>query len=60
MSETRLIRVPAVLERVGVKRSKLYAMVKAGEFPRPVKIGPKVSAWKVADVERWIDGQAAA
>ena len=59
MSETRLIRVPAVLERIGFKRAKLYTMIAHGQFPRPIKIGG-VAAWKLADVERWIEAQETA
>ena len=37
----------------------LWRKVKAGEFPKPVKLGPRITAWKVADVRAWLNSQAA-
>ena len=59
MAESRLIRLPEVLARVGVGRSKLYQLLKIGKFPAPRKIG-KVSAWRSDDVDAWIDQQEVA
>jgi prophage regulatory protein len=28
----------------------LWRMVKAGTFPRPVKLGPRITAWRVEDI----------
>jgi hypothetical protein len=30
------------------------AMVRAGQFPKPVKIGRRVALWRVEDVRAWI------
>lgn len=48
--ECRLIRLPQVLERVGLSRSAIYAMIKAGEFPKPIKLTARAAAWVEADV----------
>ena len=37
----------------------LWRKCKAGEFPKPVKLSERVTAWKVEDVRRWLDAQAA-
>ncbi|WP_229600821.1 helix-turn-helix transcriptional regulator [Reyranella humidisoli] len=46
--------IPAVIP---VGRSTWWAGVKAGRFPKPVKLGPRTTAWKVEDIraliERW-------
>ena len=38
-------------------RSTWWAGVKSGRFPKPVKLGPRTTAWKVEDInaliERW-------
>lgn len=34
--------------------STLWRMVRRGEFPRPVKLAPKVTAWPARVVDRWI------
>lgn len=35
-------------------RSTLWARVRQGTFPAPVKLSERVTAWRVADVRRWI------
>jgi prophage regulatory protein len=47
----KMLRLPAVLAARGCSKSKLYADIKAGVFPAPVKIGPRISAWPESDVE---------
>lgn len=44
---------------IGASRSKVHVMLAAGEFPKPLKLGRSVR-WRIADVHRWIDEQAAA
>ena len=61
--ETRLMRLPEVIERLGVGRSTLYRLVAEDPtFPRPVKVGRKVIAWRSDLLEEWIvrQGQKAA
>ena len=45
---------------VPVSASSLWRMVKAGTFPAPVKLAAKTTAWRVADVRRWLAQQEAA
>ena len=53
--ETRLMRLPQVIERLGVGRSTLYRLVADDPtFPRPVKVGRKVVAWRSDLLEEWI------
>lgn len=35
---------------VPVGKSTWYAGVKSGRFPQPVKLGPRTTAWRVADI----------
>ncbi len=49
----RLIRLPAVLAAVGLGRTAVLDRVKAGNFPRPVKIG-RATCWREAEVSAWI------
>ncbi|MDO9233251.1 MAG: AlpA family phage regulatory protein [Methylotenera sp.] len=32
----------------------LWRMVKAGTFPRPVKLGERITAWAVEDIRAWM------
>ena len=37
-----------------------WRKVKDGTFPKPVKLGARITAWKVGEVHAWIAAQAAA
>lgn len=39
--------------------STLWRKVSAGDFPKPQKLGAKISAWRVADVRAWMAQQQA-
>lgn len=43
--------IPVILP---FSQATLWRMVKAGDFPRPVKLSKRVTAWKVEDVRRWM------
>ena len=45
---------------VQLSRSTIYANVKAGTFPAPVRIGARAVAWRLADVQRWLDARPVA
>ncbi len=58
----KLLRLPKVQESTGLPRSTLYALVKAGKFPKPVKLSDtgRCVAWKDSDVGAWIDSRKTA
>ena len=53
---SRLLRLPEVLARTGLSRSRLYADL---TFPKSVKIGDRAVAWVEDEVQAWIDTQIA-
>ncbi len=54
----RFIRLPEVLEAIGVSERTLYDMMRRGDFPRPAKIG-KMSVWVDEEVEAWQNARLA-
>ena len=50
ITEDSLLRLPEVLAVIPVSRSVWWAGCKSGRFPRPLKIGPRTSVWKGADI----------
>jgi predicted DNA-binding transcriptional regulator AlpA len=38
----------------------LWRKVRDGKFPRPVKLGPNTTAWKVSDIQAWMAAMDAA
>ncbi len=49
-----LLRLPAVEARTGLRKSAIYAGIKAGTFCPPVKLGPRVVAWPQSEIDSWI------
>lgn len=54
-SPTRLLRLPEVMARVGLRRSAIYKRMSEGRFPRCRALGPKCSVWIEAEIDAWID-----
>lgn len=54
----KLIRIGAVENRVGFRKSKLYQMVADKRFPCPLKIDG-VSVWVASEVDAFIAEQIA-
>lgn len=50
----RLLRLREVRHIVRLSRSAVYRRIQAGEFPRPVRIGPKAVRWRTEDIEAWL------
>ncbi|WPL18234.1 putative transcriptional regulator [Thiorhodovibrio winogradskyi] len=48
---TSVLRLPVVLERTGYSRSRLYARISEGLFPRPIALGRRMAAWPEHEVE---------
>ena len=55
----RLIRLPEVISITGLSRSSIYAQIKAGKFPAPISIGPRMSAWDSDLIEAWVSERIA-
>ena len=62
-SHNGLLRLSQIIGPDGpipVSRSFFWANVKSGRFPQPIKLGPRITAWRVEDIERLIaDGVSA-
>lgn len=54
----RLLRMPALEDRLGCKKSKIYELIARGELPRPVKIDG-CSTWLEHEIDAFIDARIA-
>ena len=60
MTQSRLIRLPEVLEMVGFSERTLYRKVENRQFPKPITISwdaigrPRLVAWRLQEVLSWI------
>jgi prophage regulatory protein len=57
-----IIRLPLMLEMIGVSRTTIYRMMDKGEFPKQVKLGrnSRSMGWKAKDFEKWVETREAA
>jgi prophage regulatory protein len=48
------IRLPAVLQKVGMSKSFVYDLITQDKFPKPVKVSSRISCWVAAEVDQWV------
>jgi len=56
----RLLRVREVSALVCLSKSTIYALIKRGAFPAPIKLAARTSAWSEEEILAWIDARARA
>ena len=49
------LRLPQILEIIPVSKSAWWQGCKDGRFPKPVKLGPKTTAWRAEDIATLIE-----
>lgn len=54
-SGTRLIRLPEVLKIVAMGKTRLYAKVADGSFPKPIRLSERQVRWALVDVIVWVE-----
>lgn len=52
---SRLLRLPEVMARVGLKRSAIYQRMREGRFPKARSLGPKCVVWIETEIDSWIE-----
>ena len=61
LPETGFLRQSQLIpDIVPISSATLWRYVKAGSFPAPVKLFPRVTAWRVEDVREWMRSRTAA
>jgi prophage regulatory protein len=53
-TKIRILRLPDVISRVGLKRASIYQYVSDGNFPKPVSLGPRAVGWIETEIDLWI------
>jgi hypothetical protein len=44
---------------IPVKKTSWWQGVKSGRFPKPIKLGPKTTVWRVEDIRAFIESAGA-
>ena len=53
--ENRILRRTEVLFMTGLATSTLYAKMRDGEFPKPIKLGRRAVGWRERDIMDWVE-----
>lgn len=57
MDNNGFIRQKGLLTLIGFSAPTLWRKVKAGTFPKPVKLGQNMTAWRLKEVQAWMEAQ---
>jgi predicted DNA-binding transcriptional regulator AlpA len=58
LPDTGFLRLSSIIAPRGpipVSKSTWWAGIKDGRFPKPVKLGTRITVWRVADIRRLIE-----
>ena len=50
----RMLRREEVQSWCGLSRTTIYRLMRAGQFPEPIKIGPRAVRWPESEIEKWL------
>lgn len=53
----KLIKLQTVVSLTCLSRSHVYALAKQNNFPKPIKLSERSSAWVESEVLAWIDAR---
>ncbi|NOX84053.1 MAG: AlpA family transcriptional regulator [Alphaproteobacteria bacterium] len=56
----RIIDLLEVRKRVVYSKNHIYRLMRAGEFPRQVRLGPARVGWVEDEIDEWIEQRVAA
>ena len=50
----KLLRLPRVVDITALGKSSIYAGVKSGAFPAPVRLSARAVGWREDSLDRWV------
>ena len=53
-TQSALLRAPKAASYCGVSESYFWAAAKSGKLPAGIKLSPRVTVWRVSDLDRAI------
>ena len=55
LPDVGFLRLPQVLGIIPVSRASWWAGIKAGRYPAGVKLAPRTTAWRAADIKALVE-----
>lgn len=48
------LRLPEVINRIGLSKSFIYQRIAEGSFPSPIPLGTRAVGWDSNEIDQWI------
>lgn len=55
----KILRLPEVIEMVGLSKATIYSFMRNGSFPRNVSLGANSTGWVKSEILDWINARIA-
>ena len=59
IQQAGFLRLPQVLALIPVCPATWWAGCRSGRFPKPIKLSPRVTVWKAADIAAFMEKASA-
>ena len=50
----RILQLPEVINRVGLKWAAIYLYIERGNFPRQISLGARAVGWVEHEIDAWV------
>jgi prophage regulatory protein len=50
----RILRLPEVISRVGLRRASIYQRMMRSDFPKQITLGPRAVGWLESEIDAWL------
>ena len=59
MTDSQILRLPAVVRMTGISRSRIYVLMhsETERFPKPIKLGTRSVGWWRSEVQAWLNAR---
>ena len=57
MNQDRLIRLPEVIQLIGIGKSTVWLWVSQKRFPEPIRLSSRTTVWKLSEINHWIESR---
>ncbi len=59
LNNKKIIRLPKAIEKTGLSRSTIYALLSRSEFPQQIKLSTQAMGFLESEIDAWIDSRIA-
>ena len=56
LPEAGFVRLSSILAIIPISKSSWREGVRDGRFPKPIKLGPRTTVWRVEEIRAFIEG----